>query len=136
MLSLKFWSSYFSKYFQLIVATKSNHQRYSINKAIPKFCNVQRKTPALESLFNKVATSLRRDSNTSVFSVGITNFLRTPILKTSANGCVYVTLLFYLPALSKLLHNYSFLQHWNPLPLPFPREPPHISGYPLFLKQI
>ena len=57
----------------------------------------------LESIFNNVAGPqacdfLRRDSK--CFSVNITKFLRTPILKTSANGCFCVTLLFYIPSFS------------------------------------
>ena len=32
-----------------------------------KFCNIHRKTPVLESIFNKVAALLKRDSNTVTF---------------------------------------------------------------------
>ena len=51
---------------------RSSHRKYSIKKAVLKVLNMYRKTPMLESPFNKVqgwrpATLLKRDSNAVVF---------------------------------------------------------------------
>ena len=43
------------------------HLRWSLFLKLQKFRNIHMKTPVLESLFNKVATLLKRDSNTVVF---------------------------------------------------------------------
>ena len=37
------------------------------NRYSQKLCNIQRKTPVLEPLFNKPPTSLKRDSDAGVF---------------------------------------------------------------------
>ena len=52
------------------------------NKFSQKFCNIQRKIPVLESLFNNVAglescKSIKRRLQHSYFPVNITKFLRT-----------------------------------------------------------
>ena len=51
---------------------RSSHRKCSIKKAVLKVLNIHRKTPMLESLFNKVqgwraATLLNGDSNTGIF---------------------------------------------------------------------
>ena len=43
------------------------HLRWSLFLKLQKFRNIHMKTPVLVSLFNKVATLLKRDSNTVVF---------------------------------------------------------------------
>ena len=48
---------------------RSSHRRCSIkNVVVKKFRNVHRETPVLESLLNKIAALLKRNSNTGVFS--------------------------------------------------------------------
>ena len=46
---------------------RGKHLRWSLFLKLQKFRNIHMKTPVLESLFNKVATLLKRDSNTVVF---------------------------------------------------------------------
>ena len=48
---------------------RSSHRKCSIEKAVLIILNTLRKTPLLESLFNKVhvATSLKRGTNAGVF---------------------------------------------------------------------
>ena len=55
---------------------KSSYRRCSIkNVVLTKFCNIHRKAPVFESLFNKVA------GFQACFPVNIAKFLGTPILK-------------------------------------------------------
>ena len=57
-----------------------------LNRCSSKFCNIQRKTPELDSLFNKVASLeacdlIKKRLQLSCFPLNIAKFLRTPILK-------------------------------------------------------
>ena len=76
---------------------RRSHQSCSIKKLFLKFCNIYKKTPVLESLFNKVAglltwpaTLLKRDCNISVLPVNAVNILIIPILK---NICEWLPLI-------------------------------------------
>ena len=58
--------------FALSKSNRRSHWKCSIKKISSKFHNIYRKTPALESLFKKVAglrltTLLKKDSNTGAF---------------------------------------------------------------------
>ena len=77
----------FNFFFFAISPFRSNHRKCSIKKLFLKFCNIDRKTPMLESLFikfkfifNKPADLLKRDSNAALspwillFSYCIDNF--------------------------------------------------------------
>ena len=73
---------------------KSNHRRSSIKKAVLKNFAILRRTPVLESLFNKVAglqafNFIKKRLYHRCFSVNIAKFFRTPILKKTANGCFW-----------------------------------------------
>ena len=47
---------------------RRSHQSSFIRKLFSKISNINRKTPVLESLFNKFAANLlKRDTNTGVF---------------------------------------------------------------------
>ena len=65
---------------------RSSHLRCSMKKLFLKFCNIYRKTPVLESLFDEVAglktcNFIKKRLQHRCFSVNILKFLRTPILK-------------------------------------------------------
>ena len=67
-------------------------------KAILKFCNIHRKTPALESIFNKVAGLAcnfikKRLQQSTCFLMNIAKFLKIPIWK---NICQRLLLLITL----------------------------------------
>ena len=53
---------------------------------LKKFCYTHKKTPVLESLFNKAADlktcNFKRDSNKGFFSVNIVKFFKISILKS------------------------------------------------------
>ena len=65
---------------------RSSQRSCSFKKAVLKiFCNIHRKAPVLESLFNKVAclyacNFIKKGLRHAYFSVDIAKFLRTPIL--------------------------------------------------------
>ena len=57
------------------------------NRCSQKFCNIHRKTPVLESPFNKFAglkacIFSKKEALTQVFPVNIAKFLRTPFYRT------------------------------------------------------
>ena len=66
--------------------SRSSHQRCSIKKAVLKnFCNIHRKIPVLESLFNRFAgfktcNVLKKTLRDRCFPVNIAKILRTFIL--------------------------------------------------------
>ena len=66
--------------------SRSSHQRCSIKKAVlKKFCNIHRKIPVLESLFNRFAcfktcNVLKKTLRHRCFPVNIAKILRTFIL--------------------------------------------------------
>ena len=62
----------------LWVTIRSSQRRCSIKKLFLKFCNFHRKTPVLESFFNKVADL---EAPTQVFSCEYCEILRTSVLK-------------------------------------------------------
>ena len=68
---------------------RSSHRRCSIKKSCSKkFRNIHRKTPVLESLFNKVAELkackfIKKKLQRRCFPVNIAKFLRAPILKNT-----------------------------------------------------
>ena len=72
-----------------------------------KICNIQGKTPELESLFNKAAglkayNFIKKRLQLSCFPLNIAKFLRTPILKNICKRLLHVTCLFlYLPKRSE-----------------------------------
>ena len=71
---------------------RSIHRRCSIKKAFLKILrSIHRKTPALESLFNKAAGLLtcnliKKRLQHRCFPVNIAKFLKTPILKNICEG--------------------------------------------------
>ena len=90
---------------KILVHTRSSHRRCSVKKKCSEnFRKFYRKTPVLESLFNKFAgvrpaTLLKRLQH-RCFSVKFVKFLRTPFCRTSANGCFSHTSIFkqFLPS--------------------------------------
>ena len=77
----------------LIKNGKGSHPR-SIKKLLLKISNIHRKTPVLESCFNKVARMkacnfIKKILQHRCSLKNLEEFLKTPFLKTSANGCSY-----------------------------------------------
>ena len=64
--------------------SRSNHQRCSLKKVFLQICNIHRKTPVLESLFNKVDLKacgfIKKSLQHSCFPVNIASIFRTSIL--------------------------------------------------------
>ena len=86
-----------SKYF--CFDFRSSHRRYSAKKGVlKKFHKFHRKTPVLESFYNKIAdhfspvTLLKRDSYTWFFLWNLRNFLDHLFWRTSANDRVLLCL--------------------------------------------
>ena len=97
MLSLEFRSSYFSKYLRLIAVIRNSHRRCSIKKAVLKHFAIFTGKHLCWNLLLIDLQTLRQ-------------FLRTPILKTSAKGCFCVTLFLSTSIFqfhTKLLHSCS-----------------------------
>ena len=78
-----FWYNWYYLSCKKIISftqVRSNHRRGSVKKGcFEKFCNIHRKTPVLESLFNKVvdlrpAILLKRDSNVDISLWILQNF--------------------------------------------------------------
>ena len=95
-------SMFFKRLLVVLCLTHGNrHQRCSIciKSCFLKFRNIHRKTPVLESFLNKVAgleaypfrlaTLLKRDSNTGIFLWILKSFLEQLFWKTSANRCFW-----------------------------------------------
>ena len=100
----QFWRSYFSGYLRLIAVPKSS--RRSIKKLFLKFCNIHRKTPVLESLFNKVA-GLRLQHR--CFFVNIWKILSTTILKNICERLILCTSLVLSTMICEFWTNYYFI---------------------------
>ena len=85
----------FSSAKKRFVSNSSSHRRCFVkNICFKKFCNIQRETTVLESLFNKAAclqtcSFIKRRLQHGRFPVNIAKFLRTPTWRTSTNGCVW-----------------------------------------------
>ena len=111
MVSLEFWGSYFSKYLRLIAATKNSYQTCPRKNLLSKFSQYPQENTCVGVSFywpsglQFINKRLRHRS----FPVNITKFLRRPTLKTSANGCFCVFLLFYLTSFSKFIQNHYFM---------------------------
>ena len=68
----------------LATMNRSSHQRCYVKNVFLKISKIsQENTCVGVFFFKKVATLLKKDSNTSVFPVNIAKSLRTSILKTS-----------------------------------------------------
>ena len=61
------------------------------NRRSSKFRKCHKKTPVLESLFNKVADlkGKKRGSNTGVFPIKFVKFFRTPFLQNTSGHCFW-----------------------------------------------
>ena len=109
---------------------RSSHQWCFIKKAVlQNLFNIQRKTPVLESLFNKVAglqpcNFIKNRLQHRCFFVNIANFFKTPILKNvcerlllellsmaaSVRECLRSRILESLPKISKIL---ALMKHYK-----------------------
>ena len=74
---------------------RSSHRKCYMKKAVLKVLNLHRKTPMLESLFNKFqywrsATLLKRDSNTGIF------LWIFPFTDSYRKTCVFHSVLMFL----------------------------------------
>ena len=91
LLPLELWSSYFSKYLEMIVVTKSSRRGRSIKKVVLKnFIIFIEKLCWIIFLIKLQAhfscNSIKNRLQYCCFPVNITKFLRAPILETS-DGC-------------------------------------------------
>ena len=80
---------------------RSSHQRCSIKKLFSKNYNIHRKTPVLQSLFNKVATLqtcnfTKKRLQHRCFLMNIATFLRTPILKNISERLFAQVFIYFL----------------------------------------
>ena len=71
----------------LLSRHKCSHQRFFIEKAALKFCSIHRKTPVSEPKLQtwRLASLLKRDSNTGVFLWILQNFTEHLFWRTSVN---------------------------------------------------
>ena len=71
----------------LLSRHKCSHQRFFIEKAALKFCSIHRKTPVSEPKLQtwRLASLLKRDSNTGVFLWMLQNFTEHQFWRTSVN---------------------------------------------------
>ena len=80
---------------QLLNLQKQPPGMFCKKRCSSKFCNIHRKTPVLESLFNKVegqaCNFIEKRLQHRCFPVNIAKFLKTPILK---NICERLLLIF------------------------------------------
>ena len=89
MLSLEFWSSYFSEYLWLIAVPKSSHRRCSKEKLFLKILQYSQENTRIKKIIIiklealRPVTKLKRKLQHRCFSVNFMKFLKAPILKNS-----------------------------------------------------
>ena len=88
-------------------------------KLFLNFCNINRKTPLLETLFNKVAdlqapNFIKKRPQHRCFPANIAKFLRTVILKNIIERLLLIMLSYLGKALFQLSKNAFYFEFFNP----------------------